>query len=70
MGSARMRLEDKLAQLYGPVWPIMEWVFWALGALSLVILVTFPIVCLISWTSILGSRFGWWGRGDTQERHK
>lgn len=62
-----MRLEDKLAQLYGPVWPTIEWAFWALGALLLVILVTFPIACLISWTMILGSRFGWWGLADESE---
>lgn len=26
MWSARMSLENKLAELYGPIWPIMEWV--------------------------------------------
>lgn len=70
MGSARMRLEDKLAQLHGPVWPIIEWAFWALGALLLLILMTFPIACLISWTITLGTRFGWWKLSEAQERHE
>lgn len=62
-----MRLDDKLAELLRSAWPFIEWALWALDLVALVILVTFPIVCLVSWTMILGSRFGWWGHADTQE---
>lgn len=62
-----MRLEDKLAELYGPIGWIFDWAIVALGLASMILLVLFPITCLISWTLILGSRVGWWRLPDERE---
>lgn len=62
-----MREELNLAEAYGRIGWILEWAIWALGVLSVVFLVLFPIACLISWTLILGSRRGWWRLPEERE---
>ncbi|UYZ07415.1 hypothetical protein CFBP5507_14530 [Agrobacterium salinitolerans] len=51
---------DKYGPIYGLINRIAMWVLWVAGAATLLLLVLFPSVYVISWTVFLGSRAGWW----------